>query len=204
MRESATPGSLCWERLLVLWLPVPVAGRLELPVCHGLRPLAECRHFSPGWFRSRICLSRRHRSETRRCNDAGVLLFITLGPLIVLTLLPSVMASIGPPADLNRDLPPMGSVMLYGSPLILPSCVGNHAVASVPPTSRSPRILVNFTVTAIHIVSVAAGWWGGDEPGVLVNSRSQRNRRCRRHARMDRDRLVAAGRFSGATTSAYC
>ncbi len=89
----------------------------------------------------------------------AVLLLITLTPLIVLTLSPIVddinyVPARGPQAGIFRA---MGSVALYGVPLILAVvAVGIHAVRErSAPFAFAAGLLVNFSVTSVHIASVA-------------------------------------------------
>src|SRR5260370_8033264 len=89
----------------------------------------------------------------------AVLLLITLTPLIVLTLSPIVddinyVPARGPQAGIFRA---MGSVALYGVPLILAVvAVGIHAVRERSAPFPFPAgFLVNFTWTSVHIASVA-------------------------------------------------
>jgi len=103
----------------------------------------------------------------------AVLLFITLTPLIVLTISPIVddinyVPARGPQAGLFRA---MGSGALYGVPLILAVvALGIHAVRErSAPFAFAAGLLVNFTVTSVHIASVAQ-LNGSMNRVVLVNS----------------------------------
>ncbi|HSP62266.1 MAG TPA: hypothetical protein VLQ90_04720 [Pyrinomonadaceae bacterium] len=103
----------------------------------------------------------------------AVLLFLTLTPLILLTFSPIVddinyVPARGPQAGFFRA---MGSVALYGVPLILAvSALGIHAFRErSAPFAFAAGLLVNFTVTSVHIASVAQ-LNGSMNRVVLVNS----------------------------------
>ena len=89
-----------------------------------------------------------------------LLLFITLVPLILLTLSPVVDAinyvpARGPQSGIFRA---MGATVLYGLPLMLSAAaLAIHAVRERSPAFLfAAGLLTNFTVTVVHIVSVAA------------------------------------------------
>jgi len=89
------------------------------------------------------------------------LLLLTLAPLLFLTLSPVVDAinyvpARGPQAGIFRA---MGSIALYSFPLIIAAAaLGIHAVREQSPSFVfATGLLVNLTVTVVHVVSVAAG-----------------------------------------------
>ena len=90
-----------------------------------------------------------------------VLLFLTLAPLLFLTLSPVVDAinyvpARGPQAAIFRA---MGSIARYSFPLIIAAvALGIHAVRERSPEfAFATGLLVNLTVTVVHVISVAAG-----------------------------------------------
>lgn len=111
--------------------------------------------------------------KDRLTNPRALLLILTLAPLLLLTLSPTVDAvnyvpARGPQSGMFSI---MGGVVLYGVPLVL-------AVAALVIHGARQRsvsfmfaagLLVNFTVTVVHIVSVA-GVNGPMNRVTLVNS----------------------------------
>jgi hypothetical protein len=149
--------------LLVLWTACPlVAGRFESQFATASAArwsvatflLATAIAFS---FSTRLAAAKKADEDLMM---GGFVLLITLGPLILLTLSPLIddinyVPARGPQAGVFQA---MGSVALYGIPLIL-------AVIALGLNGWRERsasfvfaagLLVNFTVTSVLIVSVAA------------------------------------------------
>ena len=94
-------------------------------------------------------------------NGRALLLFLTLTPLLFLTLSPVIDAinyvpARGPQTGIFRA---MGSIALYSFPLILAAAaLGIHAVSEQSPSfAFATGLLVNLTVSVVHVVAVAAG-----------------------------------------------
>jgi hypothetical protein len=111
-------------------------------------------------FRERL-FGRSFVSPALLVNGRALLLFLTLTPLLFLTLSPVIDAinyvpARGPQAGIFRA---MGSVALYSVPLIVAAAaLGIHAVREQSPSfAFATGLLVNLTVTVVHVVAVAAG-----------------------------------------------
>ena len=175
LRERSHSG-FALGALFVLWSVCPLlAGRFESQFATASAGRWGVAIFLLGTSiayafggKSAATRSRRDFVVTR-----AVLLFITLTPLIVLTLSPIVddinyVPARGPQAGLFRA---MGTVALYGVPLILAVlALGIHAMRErSAPFAFAAGLLVNFTVTSVHIASVAQ-LNGSMNRVVLVNS----------------------------------
>jgi hypothetical protein len=111
-------------------------------------------------FRERL-FGQSSVSPALLVNGRALLLFLTLPPLLFLTLSPVIDAinyvpARGPQAGIFRA---MGSIALYTFPLIVAAAaLGIHAVREQsPPFAFATGLLVNLTVSVVHVVSVAAG-----------------------------------------------
>jgi hypothetical protein len=159
-------GVFALGALVTLWTVCPlVAGRLESQfatasagrwsVAIFLLVVSVAYAFREGSFRlSALADSRGGFVVTR-----AVLLFITLAPLLLLTLSPvlddiNYVPARGPQAGVFRA---MGSVALYGVPLILAAvALGIQAVRQRSAAfAFAAGLVVNLTVTVVHVVSVA-------------------------------------------------
>src|ERR1051325_6004031 len=93
-------------------------------------------------------------------NSRVLLLILTLGPLLLLTLSPTVDAVNYVPARGPQSgmFGAMGGVALYGVPLVLTvaALVIHAARERSAAFAFAAGLLVNFTVTVVHIISVAA------------------------------------------------
>jgi hypothetical protein len=162
--------------LFGLWSVCPLlAGRFESQVA-----TASAGRWGLAIFLLVVSLAHGVGRKSAAANSRGgfvinraVLLFITLTPLIALTLSPIIddinyVPARGPQAGIFRA---MGSVVLYGVPLILAVlALGIHAVRErSAPFAFAAGLLVNFTVTSVHIASVAQ-LNGSMNRVVLVNS----------------------------------
>lgn len=173
--------------LVILWTACPLlAGRFESQFatasagrwCAAIFLLTVSIAYA---FRERLAgaLTPASLASLREgfANARAVLLFLTLTPLLFLTLSPVVGAinyvpARGPQSGIFRA---MGSVALYSFPLIIAAVAfGIHAVRE-----RSPRfafatgLLVNLSVTVVHVISVAAG--NGLMNGVVLANSLQLN-----------------------------
>ena len=106
-----------------------------------------------------------------------VVLFIALVPLVLLTLSPIIddvnyVPARGPQSGLFRA---MGGVALYGVPLLLAAiALAIHAVRERSPAfAFAAGLLISFSVTTIHVVSVAQA--NGSMDRVLLVSSLQLN-----------------------------
>jgi hypothetical protein len=168
--------------LLVLWSICPlVAGRFESQVA-----TASAARWSMAIFlvivsllyafREKILSRAFYASDVLRhsvTNSRALLLFLTLAPLFLLTLSTTVDAINyvpirGPQSGMFRA---MGGVALYGIPLMLAvAALAIHAARERSAAfAFAAGLLVNFTVTVVQIVSVAA-LNGPMNRVVLVNS----------------------------------
>ena len=161
-------GEFALGSLIVLWAVCPmVAGRFESQFA-----TASAGRWSLAIFLLAVSLAYafRHRlfgrssvtiSPALLINARALLLFLTLAPLLFLTLSPVVDAinyvpARGPQAGIFRA---MGSIALYSFPLIIAAAaLGIHAVREQSPSfAFATGLLVNLTVTIVHVVAVAAG-----------------------------------------------
>jgi hypothetical protein len=127
-------------------------------------------------FREKILNRNLYPSDVLRnsvTNSRALLLLLTLAPLLLLTLSATVDAvnyvpARGPQSGIFRA---MGGVALYGVPLMLAvAAVGIHAARERSAAfAFAAGLLINFTVTVVHIVSVS-GLNGPMNRIVLVNS----------------------------------
>jgi hypothetical protein len=173
-------GEFALGALLVLWTVCPlVAGRFESQFATAsagrwmlaifLLAVSVAYAFRAKLFgSSTLAIARSSFSNAR-----ALLLFITLAPLLFLTLSPVVDAinyvpARGPQAGIFRA---MGSIALYSFPLtIAAAALGIHAVREQSPSFVfATGLVVNLTVTVVHVMSVAAGK-GLMNRVVLVNS----------------------------------
>lgn len=166
--------------LLVLWAACPlIAGRFE-----GQFATASAMRWSVAIFLLALAIafsfSKRLAAIKKADEDfmmRALVFLITLGPLILLTLSPVVgdvnhTPARGPQAGVFFA---MGGVALYGIPLIFAVlALGLHGWRErSAPFVFAAGLLVNFTVTAVLIVSVAA--IGGPMNRVLVVNALQLN-----------------------------
>ena len=167
--------------LLVLWTACPlVAGRFEADFA-----TASASRWAVAIFLLAIAIAFSSNSKVAaavRSADEGLLmrglvLLITLGPLILLTLSPVIddinyVPARGPQAGIFRA---MGGVPLYAIPLILAViALAVHAWRErSAPFAFGAGLLVNFTVTSVLIISVAS--IGGPMNRVLVVNALQLN-----------------------------
>jgi len=166
--------------LLVLWTACPlIAGRFE-----GQFATASAARWSVAIFllAAAIAFSFSQRLAAAKKADGDFLmgalvLLITLGPLMLLTLSPVIddvnyVPAHGPQAGIFRA---MGSVALYGIPLVLAvMALSLHGWRErSAPFIFGAGLLVNFTVTSVLIVSVAA--IGGPMNRVLLVNALQLN-----------------------------
>ncbi|HEX3230427.1 MAG TPA: hypothetical protein VHQ95_15730, partial [Pyrinomonadaceae bacterium] len=166
--------------LLVLWTACPlVAGRFE-----GQFATASAARWSVAIFllAAAIAFSFSARLAAAKKADDGFMMralvfLITLGPLILLTLSPVIddinyVPARGPQSGMFHA---MGGVALYGIPLVLAVvALGlNGWRERSAPYIFAAGLLVNFTVTSVLIVSVAA--IGGPMNRVLVVNALQLN-----------------------------
>ncbi len=162
--------------VLVLWAANPlVAGRFESQVA-----TASAARWSLALFLLAAAIAYSFSSKLRADKSRedvsiawGILLFVTLGPLILLTLSPVVdyinyVPARGPQSGIFRA---MGGVALYGVPLtVAVAALALHAVRERSAVfAFAAGLLVNFTVTSVQIVSVA-GLNGAMNRVVLVNA----------------------------------
>ncbi len=149
--------------LLVLWTACPlVAGRFESQFA-----TASAARWSVAIFLLAVAIAFSFSAKlaaTKSADEGGIMralvLLITLGPLILLTLSPVIddinyLPGRGPQSGIFRA---MGSVALYGIPLVLAViALGLHAWRErSAPFMFAAGLIVNFTVTSVLIVSVAA------------------------------------------------
>jgi hypothetical protein len=155
-------GVFALGALFVLWSACPLlAGRFE-----PQHATASAGRWAIAIFLLVVSIAyafgRKSSAATSRGSfliTRAVLLFITLAPLILLTLSPIVddinyVPARGPQAGFFRAI---GSVTRYGVPLILAVvALVIHAVRErSAPFAFAAGLLVNFTVTSVHIASVA-------------------------------------------------
>jgi hypothetical protein len=168
--------------LLVLWSICPlVAGRFESQVATASSARWVLAIFLLIFsllyaFREKILSRTFYASDVLRnsvTNSRALLLFLTLAPLLLLTLSTTVDAVNyvpirGPQSGMFHA---MGRVALYGIPLVLSvAALGIHAARERSAAfAFAAGLLVNFTVTVVQIVSVAA-LNGPMNRVVLVNS----------------------------------
>lgn len=151
--------------LIVLWTTCfLVAGRFESQFATASAARWSLAVFLLILSAAYVLLKRSRRtgaapSRSGFLNMRALLLTITLLPLLFLTLSPVVgdinyLPARGPQAGIFRA---MGGVILYGAPLIIAAvALGIHAVTErSAPFAFAAGLLCNFTVTAVHIVSVA-------------------------------------------------
>jgi len=167
-----------WGAIIAFWCVCPlVAGRFEPQVATasaGRWALAIFLLLATVVYALRGKIwAHDVNQRARLANSRGLLLALTLTPLVLLTLSPAVAAVSqvdvrGPQAGIFRA---MGGVVLYGVPLVLAVCaLGVHAVRERSAAyAFAAGLLVNFTVTVVHIMSVA-GVHGPMNRVVLVNS----------------------------------
>lgn len=155
--------------VVVLWTICPlVAGRFESQAATasaGRWALAIFLLIASVIYALRDRLWNRGGSDApgeianRLASSRAVLLLATLGPLLLLTLSPTIDAvnyvpARGPQAGIFHW---MGSVALYGVPLVL--AVAALAVQAVrdrsTPFAFAAGLLVNFTATVVYLISVA-------------------------------------------------
>lgn len=160
-------GEFALGALVILWTVCPLlagrfesqfatasAGRWALAIFLLLVSIAYAfRERLPG--SASLANLREHFADTR-----AVLLFLTLAPLLFLTLSPVVddinyVPGRGPQAGFFRAI---GSIALYSFPLIVAAAaLGIHAVRERSPGfAFATGLLVNLTVTVVHVISVAA------------------------------------------------
>jgi hypothetical protein len=152
--------------LVILWSACPLlagrfesqfatasAGRWSLAIFLLLVSIAYA-------FRKRLLSSSLISLQESFANTRAVLLFLTLAPLLFLTLSPVVDAinyvpARGPQTGIFRA---MGSIALYSFPLIIAAAaLGIHAVRERSPAfAFATGLLVNLTVTVVHVIAVAA------------------------------------------------
>ena len=115
----------------------------------------------------------RQAIRDRLTNSRGLLLVLTLAPLLLLTLSPTVDAvnyvpARGPQSGIFRA---MGTVALYGVPLVIAvAALATHAARERSAAfAFAAGLLVNFTVTVVHILSVSSVH-GSMDRVVLVNA----------------------------------
>jgi hypothetical protein len=161
-------GEFALGGLIVLWAVCPlVAGRFESQLA-----TASAGRWSLAIFLLAVSIAYafRHRlfgrssvtvSPALLINARALLLFLTLAPLLFLTLSPVVDAinyvpARGPQAGVFHA---MGSIALYSFPLIIAAAaLAIHAVREQSPSFVfATGLLVNLTVTVVHVVAVAAG-----------------------------------------------
>jgi hypothetical protein len=162
--------------LLVLWSACPlVAGRFEAQFA-----TASAFRWSVAIFLLAVSIAFVLSDKVSSAKSAGedmlvrtVLFLLTLGPLILLTLSPVVgdvnyVPARGPRAGIFGA---MGDVALYGLPLVF--AVAALAIQAVRARSAAfafaAGLMVNFTVTCVQVVSVAA-MHGPMNRVVLVNA----------------------------------
>jgi hypothetical protein len=175
-------GAFALGTLVVLWSICPlVAGRFESQVA-----TASAGRWSLAIFlligsllyafREKILSRSFYGSEVWRrsaVDSRSLLLFLTLAPLLLLTLLPTLgavnyTAVRGPQSGFFQA---MGVVVLYGVPLTLAvaALIIHAARERSAAFAFAAALLVNFTVTVVHILSVSA-LNGPMNRVVLVNS----------------------------------
>jgi hypothetical protein len=165
--------------ILTLWCVCPlVAGRFESQVATasaGRWAVAIFLLIASILYAFREKLWPGRPTEHALIDHLGraLLLLLTLGPLLLLTLTPAVAAvnnipTRGPQTGFFHAI---GSVALYGVPLTM--AVVALAIAAARERSASfvfaAGLLVNFTVTVVHIYAVASGH-APMNAVVLVNS----------------------------------
>lgn len=150
--------------LIVLWTTCfLVAGRFESQFA-----TASAARWGLALFLLILSAAHVFRKQSRRASSTSrsgflitraLLLVITLLPLLFLTLSPVVdninyVPARGPQAGIFRA---MSGVILYGVPLVIAAvALGIHAVSErSAPFAFAAGLLVNLTVTTVHIVSVA-------------------------------------------------
>jgi hypothetical protein len=173
--------------VVVLWSLCPlVAGRFESQVA-----TASAGRWALALFLliASVLYALREKLWSRGVNASGianselvssraVLLALTLGPLLLLTLSPTIDAVNQAPARGPQTgiFHAMGGVTLFGAPLLL--AVAALAVHTVRERSAAfafaAGLLVNFTATVVHLISVAGANGtmakGTMDRVVLVNS----------------------------------
>jgi hypothetical protein len=172
-------GAFVLGAWLALWCACPlVAGRFEPQVATasaGRWAVAIFLLIASILYAFRDNLWRGQLNEYPISTQAGraLLLFLTLGPLLLLTLSPTANAirytpAPGPQSGIFRAI---GGVALYGVPLMLAViALGIHAALERSAAfAFAAALLVNFTVTVVHINAVA-GLHGSMNEVVLVNS----------------------------------
>jgi len=173
-------GAFVLGALLALWCVCPlIAGRFEPQVATasaGRWAVAIFLLIASILYAFRDSLWRGQLNEYPINNQAAgraLLLFLTLGPLLLLTLSPTADAiryipAPGPQSGIFRAI---GGVALYGVPLVLAViALGIHAARERSAGfAFAAGLLVNFTITVVHINAVA-GLHGSMNEVVLVNS----------------------------------
>jgi hypothetical protein len=167
-----------WGTVIALWGLCPlVAGRFESQVATasaGRWALASFLLIGSVVYalREKIWFGDL-RVAAQLANSRGLLLALTLTPLLLLTLSRAVDAvnyvpAGGPQAGVFRS---MGGVALYGVPLVIAvAALGIHAGRERSAAYVfAAGLVVNFSVTVVHIISVA-GVNGPMNRVVLVNS----------------------------------
>jgi hypothetical protein len=154
--------------VVVLWTLCPlIAGRFESQVATasaGRWALAIFLLIASVLYAFRDRLWNRGGDAPGNFDDhfassRAVLLLATLGPLLLLTFLPTVAAvnyvpARGPQSGIFQW---MGGVALYGVPLVLAvAALAVHAVRErSAPFAFAAGLLVNFTATVVYLISVA-------------------------------------------------
>jgi hypothetical protein len=173
-REAFALGAV-----IVLWSLCPlIAGRFESQVATasaGRWALAIFLLIASALYalRERFWSRGIDPATDRFVSSRAALLALTLGPLLLLTLSPTLDAvnyvpARGPQSGLFQAI---GNVVLYGVPLVLAvAALAIHAVRDrSAPFAFAAGLLVNFTVTVVHLIAVA-GVNGPMDRVVLVNS----------------------------------
>src|SRR6185436_6880853 len=161
-------GAFALGAVVILWSVCPlVAGRFEPQVATasaGRWSLAIFLLIASVLYALRERLWSRDvdiagASSSRLAGSRALLLILTLGPLLLLTLSPTIAAvnyvpARGPQAGIFQA---MGGVALYGVPLVLAvAALAVHAVRErSAPFAFAAGLLVNFTTTVVHLISVA-------------------------------------------------
>jgi hypothetical protein len=161
-------GEFALGALVMLWTACPLlAGRFESQFA-----TASAGRWSLAIFLLTLSIAYAFRGRlfgsltlgtlaSSRKSIVGLLLFLTLAPLLFLTLSPVVDAinyvpARGPQAGIFRA---MGSIALYSFPLIIAAvALGIYAVRERSSgVAFATGLLVNLTVTVVYVISVAAG-----------------------------------------------